>query len=557
MRAPGRKILVVEDENIVAMDLRASLTGLGYQVTDTVGSGSEALASARQQPPELVLMDINLRGEMDGVMTAEAMRTELALPVVYLTAFSDEATLRRARVTEPFGYLLKPFDERELHITVEMAVYRHQAQREHETLLQEKAARAAVEKQHRWTRFLAEAGEQLSATLDVKSTLQSLVRLAVPQLADWIIVHFKEGDQIRAPLIHHAGGKEERLRELLERSPPREGFTHGYTAVIRTGQPDLLPVIADRVLEDAGVDQDQVARLRALHFKSQLCVPLAIRGSTEGALTLLSAESGRTFGEEDLEHAMEFARRCSTALENSRLYQAAREAVAIRDEFLSIASHELRTPLTSMLLSVQGLERAAAQSPEAGVRERTARIVQQIRRLVVLVDSLLDVSRIAAGKLDLSREESDLSQLARDVAGRFSESARQNGSTLRVHAPDKMIGVWDPLRIDQVLTNLLSNALKFGGGQPIDITVEGNETAARLIVADRGIGIARDKIPLVFNRFERAVPGRKYGGLGLGLYIAQQMVQAHGGHIEVESEPGQGATFVVQLPRRPPQAEQS
>ncbi len=557
MSAPGRKILVVEDENIVAMDLRASLTGLGYQVTDTVGTGQEALASARRRPPELVLMDINLRGDMDGVMTAEAMRAELALPVVYLTAFSDEATLRRARVTEPFGYLLKPFDERELHITVEMAIYRHQAQREHEKLLEEKAARAAVEKQHRWMRFLAEAGEQLSATLDVKSTLQSLARLAVPELADWIVVHFKEDDQIRSPLIHHAGGKEELLRELLERSPAREGFAHGYAAVIDTGQPDLLASIGDDVLQEAAIDEDDRVRLRALGFKSQICVPLAIRGSTEGALTLLSAESGRTFTEGDLEHAMEFARRCSTALENARLYQAAREAVALRDEFLSIASHELRTPLTSMLLSVQGLERAAAQSPEPGVRERTARIVQQIRRLVTLVDSLLDVSRISAGKLDLAQEESDLSQLAREVAGRFSESARLSGSTLVVHAPDQMIGVWDPLRLDQILTNLLSNALKFGGGKPIDVTVEGNETAVRLIVADRGIGISKEKIPLVFNRFERAVPGRKYGGLGLGLYIARQMVRAHGGSIEVESEPGQGATFVVKLPRRPPQPAQS
>ncbi len=340
MSAPGRKILVVEDENIVAMDLRMSLTGLGYQVTGTVGTGSEALDSARRRRPDLVLMDINLRGEMDGTEAAEAMRRELALPVVYLTAFSDEATLRRAQVTEPFGYLLKPFDERELHITIEMAVYRHQAQREHEKLLQEQAAREAVEKQHRWTRFLAEAGEQLSATLDVKATLQSLVRLAVPQLADWATVHFKEGDEVRTPLIHHAHGKEEMVREWLCHHPPPEGFAHGYAHVIRTGQPDLLSAISDDVLKDASVDEDNLTRLRALGLKSQICVPLTIRGSTEGALTLLSAESGRTFTAEDLEHAMEFARRCSTALENAGLYQKAREAIALRDEFLSIASHE-------------------------------------------------------------------------------------------------------------------------------------------------------------------------------------------------------------------------
>jgi signal transduction histidine kinase len=151
-------------------------------------------------------------------------------------------------------------------------------------------------------------------------------------------------------------------------------------------------------------------------------------------------------------------------------------------------------------------------------------------------------------------EEIDLSQLIREVADRFLESARQSGSTLQVHAPDRLVGVWDPLRVDQVLTNLLANAVKFGGGKPIDVTAEGNDAGVRVTVADRGIGIPRDKVSLVFDRFERGVSGRKYGGLGLGLYIARQMVQAHGGRIEVESDPGRGSTFVVHLPRRSSQA---
>ncbi|MCA1825839.1 MAG: ATP-binding protein [Myxococcales bacterium] len=527
MTAAQRKILVVEDENIVAMDLRASLTALGYQVTDTAGTGHEALESAQQRQPDLVLMDINLRGEMDGITTADLMRTRYDLPVVYLTAFSDDATLRRARVTEPFGYLLKPFDERELHIAIEMAIYRHQAQREHERLLQERSARAAIEKQHRWTRFLAEAGEKLSATLDVKATLESLVRLAVPQLADCIAVHVKEGDEIRTPVIHHAHGKKELLADLLRR---------GCANVIRTGQPELLAASAEKDLASLG-------------FESQICVPLTIRGTTDGALTLLTAESGRVYGPDDLQNSIEFARRCSTALENAKLYQLARDAVAMRDEFLSIASHELRTPLTAMLLSVQGLERAAAPSADAAVRDRTKRIVHQVRRLIALVDALLDVSRIAAGKLELDPEQCDLALLAREVAGRFSEPARQSGSELRVQAPDRLIGVWDPLRLDQVLTNLLSNAVKFGAGKPIEVAVDADDGAARISVADKGIGISRDKVAVIFDRFERAVPGRKYGGLGLGLYIARQMVEAHGGRIEVESEPGLGTTFVVEIPR--------
>ena len=548
MSAPW-KILVVEDENIVAMDLRASLIALGYEVTDTAGTAREAVDSAQRRKPDLVLMDINLRGETDGIAAADVIRTRLALPVVYLTAFSDEPTLRRARVTEPFGYLLKPFDERELHIAVELAIYRHQAQREHENFLQEQAARTAIEERHRWVRFLAEAGAQLSATLDVRATLESLARLAVPHLADLAAVHFMEGREIRTAVIHHVEGKEGLVRELLGRHPPGADVPLGYPRVIRTGEPELLSEIGDEVLAGFAVDEENLRQLRNLGLRSQICVPLTVRGSTAGALTLGIIGSDRRFGQEDLDHAMELARRCATALENAQLYQAAREAIAVRDEFLSVASHELRTPLTSMLLTVQGLERVVQRSEDERLREKTGRVAHQLGRLIKLVDSLLDVSRIAAGRMELSTEEFDLSALAREVAARFMETARVNGSALEVRAPDRLVGVWDPMRVDQVLTNLLSNAVKFGAGKPIELAVQGDDAAVKLVVADRGIGISKEKIALVFDRFERAVPVRKYGGLGLGLYIARQLVEAHGGRIEVQSEPGQGATFIVHLPR--------
>src|SRR3989449_6119108 len=184
------------------------------------------------------------------------------------------------------------------------------------------------------------------------------------------------------------------------------------------------------------------------------------------------------------------ADRC--ALENAQLYQAAREAIAVRDEFLSVASHELRTPLTSMLLSVQGLERVVLRSEDERLRERTGRVAHQLSRLIKLVDSLLDVSRIAAGRMELSTEEFDLGALAREDAARFMETARGNGSALEVRAPDRLVGVWDPMRVDQVLTNLLSNAVKFllrnasdsmtvfGAGKPIELAVQGDDAAVKL-----------------------------------------------------------------------------
>jgi signal transduction histidine kinase len=247
------------------------------------------------------------------------------------------------------------------------------------------------------------------------------------------------------------------------------------------------------------------------------------------------------------------------ARENARLYEEAREAVRVRDDFLSVASHELKTPLTPLQLRLQALRREAeTDSLEPLPRERVARMVEgaelQLRKLASLVDDLLDVARLTAGKLLLSWEDVDLSELVREVVGRFAQQAERVGCALEVAADVPVMGRWDRLRLEQVMTNLLSNALKYGAGRPVHVRAEAGPEWAVLEVRDEGIGIAPEHLARIFGKFERAVSGRHYGGLGLGLYITNQMVAAMEGHILVESQPGRGATFRVELPRQPEHA---
>jgi signal transduction histidine kinase len=232
-----------------------------------------------------------------------------------------------------------------------------------------------------------------------------------------------------------------------------------------------------------------------------------------------------------------------------------REAVRLRDEFLSVASHELKTPLTSLKLRVQGLIDQAppvADPVEAARLQKSFELAErQVRRLEKLINGLLDVSRIAVGRFPLQRQWVDLVAMVHAVVGQFSAEIARSGVDLRLELPPDAFGHWDPLRLEQVVVNLVSNALKYGGGRPIDVRVSAGELIATLVVRDHGIGIDPADHARIFERFERAV-SLDYGGLGLGLHITREIVAAHGGAIRVESARGQGATFIVELPRGEP-----
>jgi PAS domain S-box-containing protein len=237
-------------------------------------------------------------------------------------------------------------------------------------------------------------------------------------------------------------------------------------------------------------------------------------------------------------------------------YQRARraeEAVRERDVFLSVAAHELRTPLTALKLKLQGLEQLVYKllPPEtlSKVTPRFHDAIRQTRRLAELVERLLDVSRIATVRLVLDIEDADLRTIIDHVVRDVTEEAAAARSEVRVSVTGDGRGRWDRRRMEQVVLNLVSNAVKYGNGQPIEITLGGDADTVTLAVVDRGIGIAREDLQRIFAPFERAAPVEHFAGLGLGLYITKGIVEAHGGTIAATSEPGQGTTLEVRLPR--------
>jgi two-component system sensor kinase FixL len=242
----------------------------------------------------------------------------------------------------------------------------------------------------------------------------------------------------------------------------------------------------------------------------------------------------------------------------TKLVQA-QEAIRMRDEFLSIASHELKTPLSAVLMQADALTRLLRKPGAPSVPEpllsRLDRIHTGVRRLDALINQLLDLSRIRAGHLALQRDDVDLALTVHNVARLFQDELDRAGCELVIHADATLVGFWDPLRIEQIITNLLSNALKYGAGKPVEITItEGEHGQARIAVRDHGIGIAPEHLGRIFDRFERVASERNYGGFGLGLWIVRQVIEAHAGTIRVWSQPGAGSTFTVELPLKPSQS---
>ncbi|HEX8851595.1 MAG TPA: ATP-binding protein [Gemmatimonadaceae bacterium] len=471
-----------------------------------------------------------------------------------------------------------PDDERELMAAIaQQCTQALERARLHES---ERVAQAEAAQAARRVIFLSRASAALSSSLDVRSTLDAVAQLAVPELADWSFVEMLDEEGVPRPAaIHHADEAKVRLGwEVLTRYPIRADYKFGSMQVARTGKSELVPAIPQEVLDHVAQDAAHLRLLKEIGFRSSIQVPLRARGRLVGVLTFATAESRRTYTAEDLAMAEEVATRASAALENAELYESERnaraaaeveaaraeEASRAKSDFLATMSHELRTPLNAVAGYVQLIELEIAGPVTEQQREYLTRLRASSQHLLGLINDVLDLSKIDSGEFSL---EDEVTPAAETIAAAMMIAQPQASSRaleLREEGSDHEAAyIGDPDRTRQIVVNLLSNAVKFtdAGGRiavragRADNVAPGARVSGRgpwtfIEVRDTGIGIAPELQAAVFDPFVQAESGRTRtrGGTGLGLAISRRLARLMGGDVTLESAPGEGSTFTLWLP---------
>jgi len=417
---------------------------------------------------------------------------------------------------------------------------------------------SAVRREQIGREFLALASAELSSTLDYETTLRTIARLAVPRIADWCAVDMRvDGDQgwRRLAVAHVDPAKLDLVSEIEKKYPPDRDAATGVPNVLRTGKSEMMALIPSELLDAAARDPEHLVLIRSLRLRSYLCVPIRAGGETWGVVTLVMAESNRTYDETDLTLAEDLGARAGLAVQNASLYRTARtlrdEAEAaneVKDEFLAMLGHELRNPLAPIVTALELMGRA----PDAPfVRERTV-IQRQLHHVVRLVDDLLDVARITRGKVELARERVTVGEVVDRAVEMSSPLIEQRRHALALDVAADLVVDGDATRLAQIVANIVQNAAKYtevGGHIAVRAALE--EGLVTIRVRDDGQGVAPEMLARMFELFAQDSQSlaRSRGGLGLGLAIVRSLVQLHGGTVEARSEGvGHGTEIVVRLP---------
>ncbi|WP_421657724.1 ATP-binding protein [Leptothermofonsia sp. ETS-13] len=536
------QILVVEDEVVIARDIEDCLENLGYSVAAIAHSGVEAIAKTAQLRPNLVLMDIRLEGEMDGIQAAEQIWGNYKIPVVYVTGFSDRNTLERAKLTRPFGYILKPVEERELYVAIETALQQYRATQE-------------IQNREQWlTTILRDIGDGV-IVVDRQGRVKFL-NLIATALTGWTQEEAVGRDLIEIfPLIHEQTRTQIENPAIATLQSGRLLYLPDQTLLVsRTG--NLLPVA------------DSIAPLRNNS------------GDITGAVVVFRDITQRRLSEEhDL--ALQRARQLEQQMQElQRLDQ-------LRDEFISTVSHELRTPLANMKMAIHMLEiyldqQGVLRSHNDSETNRITRYFEILRsqchQELDLVNNLLNLQHLNTNTYSLIPISIPLQNWVPVLVENFSQRFQINQQELVIDIPaDLPTLISDEPSLFRILSELLNNACKYTpAGERIVVSVKivqeaGNTEEARetreaeitqspphslfeIIVANTGVEISAEELPRIFEEFYRVprLDVRKQSGTGLGLALVKKLVRYLGGTIRVES--GSGETrFIVHLPPQLPE----
>ena len=525
-----------------------------FGVSDTFGTRIIAVNEGRPVSNEVAFAEPLLVEDVAAApMIAEMQDAYRQEGIASLIMFPLRIGGRRSGTLVFYFRHPRAFQPLDVHVGSALASVASAAISSAELYAEQRAGREAAEYARQQATFLADAGTLLSASLDYQHTLSAVAKLTVPFFADWCAVDIlgERGALQRLAVAHVDPAKVEYAKALEEKYPADPDAPEGVHQVVRTGQPVLMSRIPAALLEAAARDDEHRRLISALGLTSYMCVPLLAQGRAFGAITFVSAESGREYTDADLRFAREIAARASLSVENARSYAHAREANRLKDEFLATLSHELRTPLNAVLGYARML-RQGHMAPEKTtsaleVVERNATALKQI------IEDVLDVSRIVAGRLRLNVETVDLPAILHEACATVMPAAEAKGIRIEsVIDPLAARIAGDPDRLQQIIWNLLSNAIKFTPrGGKVQLRLARVHSHVEVVVSDTGQGVAPEFLPFVFDRFRQgdATFTREHGGLGLGLAIAKQLAELHGGAIEAASEGvGKGSAFTLRLP---------
>lgn len=402
--------------------------------------------------------------------------------------------------------------------------------------------------------FLSEAGRILSSTLDYNVTLVSIAKLLVESVADFCIIDVLENGEMNRVVVRTSKKTDQVIANKFFNFPPDPRNKLAIYDAAASGSPILIQKATPGWLKSVSRIKEERSVVEELQLNSFIFAPLKSRGKVIGVLTIGSSQKDFSYSEEDVDFISELASRAALAVDNSKLFSEVEEALHARDDFLSIASHELKTPLTSILLALQFSLRHLKEEERNSKNERIINALQtgvlQTRRLSALINDLLNISVIKTGRVILDKEESDLIGIIKDAILGFKLLVdRKKIKITFKNKDDVIIGMWDKIRMGEVFSNLISNSIKYGKNKPIIIEAKASRDKVVVKITDKGIGIDKKDIKNIFDIFRRTKEASEYKGMGVGLYITNQIVTIHGGTIHVKSTPQKGTTFTIELVR--------